>query len=133
MPVYNEYEFLEEAIKSILNQTFNDFILIIINDGSTEPKVAQILKQFEKETNIIVKHLESNKGLGMALNYGIELALELPDIKYIARMDSDDISLPLRLEYQYNYMELNPDLDVIGSGVQVFGDRKEQKLINYPG
>jgi len=103
MSVYNGERFLSESIDSILNQTFKNYEFIIINDGSTD-KSGEILHNYvDKDTRIILIK-QSNKGLTYSLNKGISLARG----KYIARMDADDISLPIRLEEEYKALTTNP-------------------------
>ncbi len=131
MTVYNDCEFLEEAIRSILSQTYKNLQLMIINDGSTEKQVARLIKSID-DSRIIYKELSKNEGLAFSLNYGIEQILQMPDVKYIARMDADDISLPFRIESQVNYLEVNESVDILGGAAFVFGEKKEQKIVCYP-
>jgi len=106
MPVYNSERFLQESISSILEQTYSNFEFIIINDGSTD-KSLQIIKQFLDLDNRIILINKTNSGIVDSLNEGISISKG----KYIARMDSDDISLPKRIEQQVSLMEeLNLDL-----------------------
>ena len=112
MPVYNSKKFLDESIKSILNQTFKDFEFIIINDCSTD-KSLEIIKEYQnKDKRIKVINNKKNIGGPPSRNKGIKEAKG----KYIAIMDSDDISLPKRLEKQYNYLEKNKDIFLLGTG-----------------
>jgi len=108
MAVYNGEKYLREAIDSILNQTFNDFEFIIINDGSTDDS-AEIIKSYNDPRIILIQ--QENKGLAAALNEGIKIAKG----KFIARMDADDISLKTRLEKQIQFMEAHPEYVAIGS------------------
>lgn len=94
MPVYNNYKFLDASIKSILNQTYKDFELIIINDGSTEP-IEDILNSY-KDSRIKIFKNKKNIGLTKCLNR----CLDISSGEYIARQDSDDISKPTRFEEQ---------------------------------
>ena len=106
MSVYNGEDYLAEAIDSVLNQTFRDFELIVINDCSTD-STGQILNRFAELDNRVKVHTnEENLRLPSSLNKAITLAQG----KYIARMDADDICLPERLEKQYNFMENNPSV-----------------------
>lgn len=109
LPVYNAEKYLKESIESILNQTFKDFELIIINDGSTDES-ENIIQSFDDSR---VKYFlnETNLGLINTLNKGIELS----EGKYIARMDADDICSLNRLEKQYNYLEQNTKVVLCGS------------------
>ncbi|MBR5505795.1 MAG: glycosyltransferase [Clostridia bacterium] len=108
MSVYNGEAYLAEAIESIINQTFQNWELIVINDCSTD-STAQILADFaQKDARVKVHPNEVNLRLPTSLNKAISLCSG----KYIARMDADDISLPGRLENQYKFMEENPDVSL---------------------
>lgn len=121
LPVYNGEKFLRESIESILNQTYENFEFIIINDGSTDGSLKIINEYASKDPRIKVISRE-NKGLVDSLNEGIDLAKG----KYIARMDADDISLPERLELQLNHMEENPEITILGTYIEVFGDESNE-------
>jgi len=108
MPAYNAGKYIAEAISSVLRQTFSDFELLIVNDGSTDNTV-KIIESF-KDNRIILIHQE-NKGIASALNTG--LAHSRSD--YIARFDADDICRRERLSTQYNFMTSYPEYDIIGS------------------
>jgi glycosyltransferase involved in cell wall biosynthesis len=110
MPVYNGEKFLEEAIQSILHQTYKHWEFIIINDGSTD-KTHNIIQKYLSEPRLKYIHKKNNEGIVKALNEGIDAAIG----KYIARMDADDLSLPERLEKQFQFLEKNPDVVVCGS------------------
>ena len=106
MSVYNGETYLIEAIQSVINQTFKNWELIIINDCSTD-STAEILADFsQKDERIKVHTNEVNLKLPASLNKAISLCCG----KYIARMDADDICLPDRLEKQYKFMEENSDV-----------------------
>ncbi|MBN1384712.1 MAG: glycosyltransferase [Elusimicrobia bacterium] len=113
MPVYNSEKYLKEAINSILGQTFTDFEFLIFNDGSTD-RSAEIIRNY-KDPRIVFFDYKKNSGHTGHLNEGIRVAKG----KYIARMDSDDISLPQRLEKQVDFMERNPDFGVCGTQVMI--------------
>ena len=101
MSVYNGEEYLESAIESVMNQTFKDWELIVINDCSTD-STAEILDRLAKKDERIKVHPnEVNLRLPKSLNKAISLCSG----KYIARMDADDICLPERFEKQYKFME----------------------------
>ena len=106
MSVYNGEDYLAEAIDSVLNQTFGDFELIVINDCSTD-STSEILDKYSKlDSRVKVHTNEENLRLPSSLNKAISYAQG----KYIARMDADDICLPERLERQYKFMEENPHI-----------------------
>ena len=110
MPVFNGSEFLNRSINSILNQTFKEFELIIIDDFSSDNSLDIIL---EYTTDPRIKLIKNNKNLGISksLNKGIELS----EGKYIARMDCDDYSLPDRLLIQVKFMNDNLDIGFLGT------------------
>ena len=118
MPVYNRVEHLRETIDSILGQTFTDFELLIIDDGSTED-LSEILGQYD-DFRMSVFRNEANMGIARARNRGLKLAKG----EYIAWMDSDDISLPHRLESQVAFMDSHPEIDLCGTWLETFGDKK---------
>ncbi len=109
MPAFNSERFLRQSIESILSQTYKNFEFIIINDGSTDNSAA-ILRQY-KDKRIRFINRKVNLGLDANLNYGFKIAKG----KYIARMDSDDISLPTRLEKQVAFLEKNPLYGLLGT------------------
>lgn len=107
LPAYNAERFLKEAIDSILAQTYTNFELIILNDGSTD-RTEEIILSYDDPRIRYVKN-ETNLKLIKTLNKGIALAKG----KYIARMDADDISLHTRFEKEIKYLEENPDCGVV--------------------
>jgi glycosyltransferase involved in cell wall biosynthesis len=118
MSVHNGNQYLEESIKSILIQTFTNFEFIIINDGSTDNS-GEIINSFHDQ-RIIAIHNQVKSGLAESLNKGFEMSRG----KYLARMDSDDISLPERLSFQVRFMENHDDIGICGSWIQTFGGNK---------
>ena len=112
MPVYNGDAYLEEAIASVLHQTFRDFECIIVNDGSTDGTGA-ILESYEKADPRIRIYHQENKGMIAALNLGCRAARG----KYIARMDADDVCYPRRLEKQLQRIEQDPQVGVLGTWI----------------
>ncbi|NDK54535.1 glycosyltransferase family 2 protein [Pontibacter fetidus] len=109
MPVYNAEKFLAVAIDSILQQSFSDLELLIIDDGSTDNSVAIV--QSYTDNRIRLVRNERNLGITATLNKGITLATT----DLIARMDADDISLPERLRKQYEFMQAYPECCLVGS------------------
>ena len=109
MPVYNGEKYIADAIKSVLNQTFRNFELIIINDGSIDNSEKEILSFLDHRIRYITNDV--NIGLILTLNKGISLARG----KYIARMDADDICIFYRFEEQVSFLEKNPDYSLCGT------------------
>lgn len=122
MPAYNAEKYLREAIDSILTQTYRDFEFIIINDGSTD-RTKEIIQSYT-DPRIVYLENKHNSGICVTLNKGLDAARG----RYIARMDSDDISLPIRLSTQVEYMESHPEIGVCGSDIIVFGDGIEESV-----
>lgn len=120
MPVYNAEKFLRESIDSILRQTFLDFEFIIINDGSRDES-QKIIDEYAKRDKRIIALRQNNHGVVYTANKAIQTARG----KYIARMDADDISIPERLEEQYNILEKNPKIILACSSFEVFSDDGE--------
>lgn len=111
MSVYNNRAFVELAVKSILNQTFRDFEFLITDDGSTDGSSAIIDELAAGDDRIRVFH-QANTGLTVALNQMVSESHG----EYIARMDADDLSHPLRFEKQRNYLMAHPSCGVVGTG-----------------
>lgn len=108
MPVYNGAKYIDEAIESILHQTFSAFEFIIIDDGSTDDTV-QHIKRFNDPRILLLKN-EYNMGITRSLNRGLEAAKG----EYICRMDADDISLPMRIEKQVEFLKTHATIAVVG-------------------
>ena len=119
MSVYNtEEDFLRDAIKSILNQTFTDFEFLIINDGSKN-NAEEVILSFNDDR---IKYILNEKNLGLidSLNKGLSLAQG----EYIARFDSDDISSNKRLEKQVEFMDKNPNVGLLGTQYESFPKKR---------
>jgi glycosyltransferase involved in cell wall biosynthesis len=127
MAVHNAEKYVEKSIGSILNQTFQDFEFIIINDGSTD-RTASILNALDEAHQRIKVIHQEKRGLTPTLNLGCNLAQG----KYIARMDADDLSLPERFARQIIFLEAHPEIAVCGSWVKKIG-KSRRNLWRYPG
>jgi glycosyltransferase involved in cell wall biosynthesis len=117
MPVYNAERYLTEATDSILKQTYTDFELIIINDGSTDRSL-EILEGFARQDSRIRLISRENRGLVATLNEGLSLA----KAPLIARMDADDIAFPDRFYIQKNYLDNNPGVLLLGTRVLIIDE-----------
>lgn len=126
MSVYNGEKYLVEAVDSILAQTFTNFELIVIDDGSTDESRALINSY--QDNRILVIENKNNIGLAASLNEGIDIARG----KYIARMDCDDISERNRLALQYEYMESHPETVVSGSSANFIEQNGVVVCTYYP-
>lgn len=118
LPVYNGEDFIRETIESILSQTFKDFELLIIDDGSTD-NTHNIINEIQDSRIKLVKNAD-NLGLIRTLNKGLKLSKG----KYILRIDADDICYPSRLEKQISYMEKNDDIVICGGNAKFVYDNK---------
>ena len=116
LPVFNGEKFITEAVASVLAQTFVDFELFVIDDGSTDRSV-EALSGFS-DPRLRVLRFPANRGLVAALNHGIrESRSEL-----IARMDADDVCLPRRFERQVAFLDAHPEVEVCGTWTEQFGN-----------
>jgi glycosyltransferase involved in cell wall biosynthesis len=123
MPVYNGEKYLREAIESILAQTFRNFELIAVDDGSTDGSASILASYRQQDERIVILTHSQNQGIVSALNWGLEIGQG----KYIARMDADDISLPERLERQVEFLETHPQVGILGSEA-IFMDLQGQEI-----
>lgn len=119
MPNFNNEPFLKEAIESILNQDYKNFVFLIIDDGSTDKSI-EIIESFDDPRIKLIKK-EKNTGIVDSLNIGLR---EI-NSKYYIRMDADDISLPYRFTTLINFMEKNPEIGVCSSYLELFGETQE--------
>jgi glycosyltransferase involved in cell wall biosynthesis len=115
LPVYNCEKYIAEALDSILNQTFTDFEIFIIDDASTD-RTIEIVSGYKDAR---IQHIRKPKNTGYtdSLNMGIRLTKG----KYVARMDGDDISLPERFEMQFKLMESRPEIILCGTWLEIIG------------
>jgi glycosyltransferase involved in cell wall biosynthesis len=120
MPCYNCEKTLENAMDSVLCQTLDTFELICVDDGSTD-KTSQMLVKYQDRDSRVRVLKQEHAGIVTALNYGCANA----KTDLIARMDSDDIALPSRLEKQVKFLVENDDIDIIGSFIRPFTDHHE--------
>ena len=120
IPVYNSFESLKGAIKTLNNQTFLDWIAIVVNDGSTD-LMPEFLSKLDIEKFIVI-HLQENKGRGFARQTALTKVREL-QIPYMCMLDSDDFYFSNKLEFQYNFMEQNKEITLLSSGMAL-SDKK---------
>lgn len=121
MSVYinDKPEYVDRAVQSVTKlQTLKPDEIVLVVDGPVSQKVSELIDSFEKseEYNFNVLRLAENKGLGNALRIGLEASTH----EIVARMDSDDVSLPDRFERQISYLENHPGCDVVGGQISEF-------------
>ena len=129
MPAFNTEAYLSAAVESILGQTLSDFEFIIVDDGSTDATWNIAESYAIKDQRIRLARNESNQGMAYSLNRGLSLARG----RFVARMDADDISIPRRLELQVAFLDLHPEVGVLGAAVQVVGpDGSRKEIVRFP-
>ena len=118
MGIYNCAETLVEALDSLYAQTYQDFKIILCEDGSSDDTYAVAEKYAKSHDNIILLRNERNMGL----NYTLNRCLEQADTEYVARMDGDDISLPERFEKEINFLDTHPEYAVVSGPMKYFDE-----------
>lgn len=116
IPVYNNGESILNTIASLENQTFKNWLAIIIDDGSTDDSLDKV-SHYDCDKLVIIK-LEKNNGRGYARQKGLEKVREL-GFKYMCMLDADDWYFPNKLEVQFNFMENNPDVTLLSSAMAI--------------
>ena len=124
LSIYNGEKFLEESTDSILNQTFKDFEIIIINDGSQDESL-KIIRKY-KDKRIILINNKKNLGFAKSFDKGLKIAKG----KYIAICTQDDISHPKRLEIELNYLEKNNHIFLVGTSA-IYIDEKGKEIRRF--
>lgn len=122
MGIYNCEKYLKESINSILEQTFKSWELIMCDDGSID-QTYDIALEYKNKYPDKIKLIKNEKNMG--LNFTLNKCLKLAEGKYIARQDGDDISLPDRLEKEYNFLENNKKYALVSSKATFFDKKGE--------
>lgn len=130
MGMYNtkDKSYLEKSLKSILNQTFNDFELIICNDGSTNDCVLWAKEICDGDSRVKFIENDKNRGLAYTLNHCLKYATG----EYIARMDDDDESDLTRFEKQVDYLDSNSSVDLVSTNIKLFDSEGIYNSKEYP-
>jgi len=110
IPTYNVYDYIEEAIQSIISQTYKNLEIIVIDDCSTDGTYEKLQEIKEKDDRIQIFRNKENLKIAETLNF----ALSVSNGDYIARMDGDDISTSDRIEKQLDFLKANPEVDLVG-------------------
>ena len=118
---YNCEKYIEESINSILNQTYKNIEILLVDDNSTDNTVKKIKKVIQGKKN--VKFIQNTKNLGLTKN--LNKLIEISNGEYIARMDADDVSDLTRIEKQVQYLINNPQITIIGSFGKYINERNE--------
>ncbi|PST83892.1 hypothetical protein C7T94_03865 [Pedobacter yulinensis] len=124
MPYFNAMPYIAESIASILNQTYGNFELILVDDGSFDSS-AYVVAGF-KDSRLIHLRNETNLGITASLNIGLQMAKG----EFIARMDADDVSHAERLQLQIDFLRENPSVDIVSGGIQ-FSETKRYQCYDY--
>ncbi len=126
LPVYNGMPYLPAALDSIISQSFQNFVVFVIDNGSTDGTAEYMKSVSDDRVNYF--YLEDNN-LVNALNFGLAKV----ETEFIARMDADDISHPTRFEKQINYLKMNENIGLVGTQGKYFGEKINQFInINLP-
>ncbi len=126
MPCYNQAKYIGEAIDSVLSQTFTNWDLIIVDDGSTDDSYSTMKEYADRDERITCLR-QANAGPSKARNQGAKNAKG----KYLLFFDSDDILAPTYLEQGIHYMEANDECAVFYPRVKYFGSRNDEELVRY--
>ena len=126
LPVYNGQLYLVESIESILQQSYANFELLVIDDGSTDNSV-EIVSKYRDSRIRLIRH-SKNQGLVRTLNHGLAEARN----ELIARHDADDIAYPERFKFQIEVMNFHPEIGVCGSGAYIVSNGQKKKKILFP-
>ena len=125
---YNAEKYIKEAVDSIINQTYDNLEIIIVDDCSTDTTCKILEKYAFKDKRIILyKNIENSK-----LPYSLNFSIKKANGKYLARMDADDISLPTRIAEQVKFMETHKDIGICGTAVELFGENVKEHILSHP-
>lgn len=119
IPAYNVGPFIEEAIRSIMNQTYENLEIIVVDDASTDNTYHILQELASIDSRIKLFRNAQNKRIVETLNFGIEHVTG----PYIVRMDGDDVSLPTKIEVQHQFLLDNPDIDLVGVNVTMVDEQ----------
>ena len=126
LPAYNAEAHLAECLDSLLNQTFQDFCILAINDASID-NISKILESYAKmDPRLRVYHFTQNQGEPSAGKLAKDI-LNYMNVEYVARMDADDICAPHRFEKQIQFLDNHPEIDILGSNAVIFHHERTDK------
>lgn len=125
MPIFNAFPFLREAIESVLSQSYSNFELLLIDDGSTDQS-QDIIGSYRDQRVVAIHH--TNVGVARTLNRGLALARG----ELIWRHDADDISQPTQLEAQVNFLQAHPEIALVGTQIAYLTERGKVSSFHHP-
>src|SRR5262245_17268122 len=128
VPVFNRERFVDEAIRSVIEQDYEDFELLLVDDGSTDRTPAVIETWKTRDPRVVSVTSPTNLGIPGALNLGLAQARG----KYVARLDSDDLMMPRRLAGQAAVLDARPEVTLVSSAYDVV-DREGRHLATWTG
>ena len=128
MPVYNGAPYLKESLESILNQTYTDFELVLVDDGSTDGSLEILTQYAAADSRIVLLRNQQNLGHAEASN----IALGAARGQYIARQDQDDVALPERIREQVSFLENHPEVGLLGSAYYRVNGEGNRRLREIP-
>lgn len=135
LPVYSgdKPQYLRLSIDSILNQTYRNIYLYLGVDGPVGENLCETLDEYSAKENLSVIRYSQNRGLASVLNDLLQVCIQ-DGYKYIARMDADDICVNDRIEKQMNFLQLHPEIDVVGGSIEEIDEdgNSRNKIIIYP-
>ena len=117
MACYNGMPYLPAAVESVQQQTFRDWTLLLINDGSTDGSTDYLNQLTDSRIRVVHQH---NQGLAASLNNGIKLC----ETEFLARLDADDVAMPTRLEKQLAFLQANPRVGLVGTQIAPLGEKR---------
>ncbi len=128
LSVYNGKRYVAHALESLLAQTYRDFELLVVDDGSTDGSAKILHELARRDARIRIITNEKNIGLARSLNR----ALGASQGEYVARMDADDVALPERLEKQVAFLDANPGVGIVGTAYRFINDAGEATGGKHP-
>jgi glycosyltransferase involved in cell wall biosynthesis len=124
MPARNAAATLAESLDSLVQQSFADFELVLVNDGSSDDTAA-IAERYAPQLNLRLLHHETSQGVARSINDGLAAS----DSEFVARLDADDLAQPLRLQRQLDFLRTQTQVGVCGSDMLVFSQEQEQRFV----
>ncbi|SDX58500.1 glycosyltransferase family 2 protein [Salimicrobium album] len=125
IPMFNAEKYIQDTLESILNQSYKNLEVLVVDDGSSDRSVEIVKSYTDNRIRVVVN--EENKGIPYTRNVGLSLSSG----KYMAIMDADDESIPERIREQVSYMEENPDIDAVGSYYRAKGSNNSRIMKAY--